>query len=78
MLLSAIPDTVLPFYGIKSYPSSVYGVTVSFLMTVFFSIRYDTFGISKLTVSDYLFNQIDYGVMVYDYQRTHIFSDFYA
>lgn len=72
MLLSAIPDTVLPFYGIKSYPSSVYGVTVSFLMTVFFSIRYDTFGISKLTVSDYLFNQIDYGVMVYDYQRTHI------
>lgn len=41
-------------------------------MTVFFSIRYDTFGISKLTVSDYLFNQIDYGVMVYDYQRTHI------
>ena len=71
MLLSAIPDTVLPFYGIKSYPSSVYGVTVSFLMTVFFSIRYDTFGISKLTVSDYLFNQIDYGVMVYDYQRTH-------
>lgn len=35
MLLSAIPDTVLPFYGIKSYPSSVYGVTVSFLMTVF-------------------------------------------
>ena len=72
MLLSSIPDTVLPFYGIKSYPSSVYGVTVSFLMTVFFSIRYDTFGISKLTVSDYLFNQIDYGVMVYDYQRTHI------
>ena len=72
MLLSAIPETVLPFYGIKSYPSSVYGVTVSFLMTVFFSIRYDTFGISKLTVSDYLFNQIDYGVMVYDYQRTHI------
>lgn len=72
MLLSAIPDTVFPFYGIKSYPSSVYGVTVSFLMTVFFSIRYDTFGISKLTVSDYLFNQIDYGVMVYDYQRTHI------
>ena len=72
MLLSAIPDTVLPFYGIKSYPSSVYGVTVSFLMTVFFSIRYDTFGISKLTVSDYLFNQIDYAVMVYDYQRTHI------
>ena len=68
MLLSSIPDTVLPFYGIKSYPSSVYGVTVSFLMTVFFSIRYDTFGISKLTVSDYLFNQIDYGVMVYDYQ----------
>ena len=62
----------MPFYGIKSYPSSVYGVTVSFLMTVFFSIRYDTFGISKLTVSDYLFNQIDYGVMVYDYQRTHI------
>lgn len=50
MLLSSIPDTVLPFYGIKSYPSSVYGVTVS----------------------DYLFNQIDYGVMVYDYQRTHI------
>ena len=45
---------------------------ISFLMTVFFSIRYDTFGISKLTVSDYLFNQIDYGVMVYDYQRTHI------
>ena len=41
-------------------------------MNVFFSIRYDTFGISKLTVSDYLFNQIDYGVMVYDYQRTHI------
>lgn len=41
-------------------------------MTVFFSIRYDTFGISKLTVSDYLFNQIDYGVMIYDYQRTHI------
>lgn len=35
MLLSSIPDTVLPFYGIKSYPSSVYGVTVSFLMTVF-------------------------------------------
>lgn len=62
----------MPFYGIKSYPSSVYGVTVSFLMTVFFSIRYDTFGISKLTVSDYLFNQIDCGVMVYDYQRTHI------
>ena len=72
MLLSAIPDTVLPFYGIKSYPSSVYGVTVSFLMTVFFSIRYDTFGISKLTVSDYLFNQIDYGVLVYDYQRNLI------
>ena len=72
MFLSAIPDTLLPFYGIKSYPSSGYGVTISFLMTVFFSIKYETFGISRLTVSDYLFSQIDYGVLVYDYQRNLI------
>ena len=72
MFLSAIPDTLLPFYGIKSYPSSGYGVTISFLVTVFFSIKYETFGISRLTVSDYLFSQIDYGVLVYDYQRNLI------
>ena len=47
MFLSAIPDTLLPFYGIKSYPSSGYGVTISFLVTVFFSIKYETFGISR-------------------------------
>jgi len=66
LLLSALPDTLFPFLGMKSYPGSGFGVTLAYAVMVFFTTRYKTFGITRLEIANYLFNEISYGLMVYD------------
>ncbi len=77
LFLSAIPDTFLPFFNIKSFPSSGYGVTVTYLLTALLSLKYDVFGVSRVDISDVLLNQSQTGVLVYNGSRVLVkFNDY--
>ncbi|MCQ2585955.1 MAG: HD-GYP domain-containing protein [Treponema sp.] len=66
MALFSIPDTVLPVYGIPSFPSSGFGATISFIFLLFFSQNNNTFSISRKNVYDAIYNGTGIAILVLD------------
>lgn len=78
LFLSAVPDTLLPYLGIKSFPGSGYGVTFTYVTTVLLTLKYDIFGASRVSIADILINQVGTGILVYNSDRELIKSNDYA
>lgn len=66
MFLLALPDTLLPLFGIPSYPSSGIGVTIAFIGTIFWTTKENTFHISKSNIIDAIYNEANIAIIALD------------
>lgn len=78
LFLSAIPDTLLPYFGIKSFPASGYGITFTFVVTAILTMQYDIFSASRISIADILINKVGTGILVYNSNQVLVKYNEYA
>lgn len=77
ILFSIIPDTVLPLFGKPSFPSSAYGMLLTYLIIWFWATRFNEFSISVSNLSQYIFQSANTAILVFDEDyRLVLLNDF--
>lgn len=66
LLLLAIPDTLLPYLNIPSFPSSGLGVTIAVILTIRKCLQFNAFSVSKSNVTKYTFDIPKIATIVFD------------
>ena len=66
VLLSAIPDTILPVFGIPSFPASGLGAVISYIVTCRLFTNYNAYSISFGNLGEYVFDSAKTGILVFD------------
>jgi len=66
LLVSMIPDTILPMFGIPSFPSTCYGVMASYLITWYNCVHNNALTITLQNVSDYIYQGTNVNILVFD------------
>lgn len=77
IILSALPDTLLPIFNIPSFPSSGYGCFLAFMMFWMFGTRYNAFRISVKNLSSYIYDYASSSILVFnDKYKLELTNDF--
>ena len=66
ILISIIPDTILPMVGKPSFPSSAYGMFLTYMITWFFAARFNAFSITVSNLSQYIYDSANTAVLIFD------------
>lgn len=66
ILFSIIPDTILPMIGKPSFPSSVFGMFLTFMITWFWATRFNAFSITVNNLSQYIFQSANTAILIFD------------
>ena len=66
ILLSCIPDTILPMLGKPSFPSSAYGMFLTYMITWFWATRFNAFSITVGNLSQYIFESANTAILIFD------------
>ncbi len=66
LLVSMIPDTILPMFDIPYFPSTCYGVMVSYLITWYNCVHNNALTITLQNVSDYIYQGTNVNILVFD------------
>ena len=66
ILISVIPDTILPLFGKPSFPSSAYGMFLTYMITWFWATRFNAFSITIGNLSHYIFESANTAILVFD------------
>ena len=66
ILFSIIPDTILPMLGKPSFPSSAYGMFLTYMITWFWSTRFNAFSITVGNLSQYIFESANTAILIFD------------
>ncbi|MCQ2506221.1 MAG: response regulator [Lachnospiraceae bacterium] len=75
MMLSIIPDTVLPKMGYPSFPSSCLGVAVTYLIVWHTANSYNGFSVTVSNVSNSIFETSNLHILVYDLKQNLCISN---
>ncbi|MGN0425034.1 MAG: ATP-binding protein [Acetatifactor sp.] len=77
ILFSIIPDTILPLFGKPSFPSSAYGMLLTYMIIWFWATRFNEFSISVNNLSQYIFQSANTAILVFDEDyRLVLLNDF--
>ena len=66
ILGSTIPDTILPLLGKPSFPSSSYGMFLTYMITWFWATRFNAFSITVSNLSQYIFESANTAILIFD------------
>lgn len=66
ILFSIIPDTVLPLLGKPSFPSSAYGMFLTYMVTWFWAIKFNAFSITVGNLSQYIYESANTAILIFD------------
>jgi len=64
-----IPDTVLPAFGLPSFPSSCYGVAFSYLILWYNCVHNNVLSITVQNVSSYVYQAMNVNILVFDMDK---------
>ncbi len=77
IILSALPDTILPALGIPSFPSSCVGGFLAYITIWMFATRYNAFSVSIKNLSSYIYNYVSSSIIFFnDEHRLLLANDF--
>ena len=71
LLVSMIPDTILTMFGIPYFPSTCYGVMVSYLITWYNCVHNNALTITQQNVSSYVFQGTNVNILVFDMAKKY-------
>lgn len=66
ILISIIPDTILPMLGKPSFPSSAYGMFLTYMITWFWATRFNAFSITVGNLSQYIYESANTAILIFD------------
>ncbi len=66
ILFSIIPDTILPMLGKPSFPSSAYGMFLTYIITWFWATRFNAFSITVGNLSQYIYESANTAILIFD------------
>lgn len=66
ILFSIIPDTILPLLGKPSFPSSAYGMFLTYMITWFWATRFNAFSITVGNLSQYIYESANTAILIFD------------
>lgn len=66
ILFSTIPDTILPMLGKPSFPSSAYGMFLTYMITWFWATRFNAFSITVGNLSQYIYESANTAILIFD------------
>lgn len=66
LMISCIPDTVLPSLGLPSFPASCFGVCIGYLLFWYYCVNYNALNITVGNVSDYVYESTQTPILVFD------------
>ena len=66
ILFSIIPDTILPMLGKPSFPSSAYGMFLTYMITWFCATRFNAFSITVGNLSQYIYESANTAILIFD------------
>lgn len=66
ILLSAIPDTILPLLGRPSFPSSAYGMFITYMCIWFWATKFNAFSITVENLSQYIYQSVNTAILIFD------------
>lgn len=59
-------DTVLPLFGVASFPGSCYGAFICYMAIWFISTQLNAFSISVLNLSNYIYQYVNSSILIFD------------
>ncbi len=71
LLVSMIPDTILTVFGIPYFPSTCYGVMVSYLITWYNCVHNNALTITLQNISDYVYQGTNVNILVFDMAKRY-------
>ena len=66
ILFSIIPDTILPMLGKPSFPSSAYGMFLTYMITWFWATRFNAFSLTVGNLSQYIYESANTAILIFD------------
>ena len=66
ILFSIIPDTILPMLGKPSFPSSAYGMFLTYMITWFWATKFNAFSITVGNLSQYIYESANTAILIFD------------
>lgn len=66
ILAGCIPDTVLPMLGKPSFPSSAYGMFLTYMITWFCATRFNTFSLTVGNLGQYIYDSANTAILIFD------------
>ena len=66
ILISIVPDTILPLLGEPSFPSSAYGMFLTYMITWFWAARFNAFSITVGNLSQYIYESANTAILIFD------------
>lgn len=66
ILFSIIPDTILPMLGKPSFPSSAYGMFLTYMITWFWATKFNAFSITVGNLSQYICESANTAILIFD------------
>lgn len=66
ILFSIIPETILPMLGKPSFPSSAYGMFLTYMITWFWATRFNAFSITVGNLSQYIYESANTAILIFD------------
>lgn len=78
ILISCIPDTVLPMLGKPSFPSSAYGMFLTYMITWFWGTKYNAFSITVGNLSQYIFDSANTAILIFDEEFRLVLANKYG
>ncbi len=71
LLVSMIPDTILTMFGIPYFPSTCYGVMVSYFITWYNCVHNNALTITLQNVSAYVYQGTNVNILVFDMAKKY-------
>ena len=78
ILFSIIPDTILPVLGKPSFPSSAYGMFLTYMITWFWATRFNAFSITVGNLSQYIYESANTAILIFDEQFRLVLANNYG
>ncbi len=75
LLVSMIPDTILTMFGIPYFPSTCYGVMVSYFITWYNCVHNNALTITLQNVSSYVYQGTNVNILVFDMAKKYYMSN---
>ncbi|MDD6573152.1 MAG: ATP-binding protein [Thermoflexaceae bacterium] len=78
ILFSCIPDTILPVLGKPSFPSSAYGMFLTYMITWFWATKFNAFSITVGNLSQYIYESANTAILIFDEHFQLVLANHYG